>query len=452
MIRSSKNIFLSLIFLVCLFTPKRTICSLSSKEFDSITFQHPVDTLDSLMKYYNKTGFQYLVDGNFELAEKFMLRSLEIKEQLLSENDIRIGNDHSNLGVIYEKIWNYELALDHYNRAEEIFKNYDSNYVHIGSIYVNKAIIYRKLRDYDKAMNYCKNALIIFNRQEKIDYSKLFITNYNLGIINEYSGNYNAAIDYYKKSILFDQSKSKLSLLNIYSRLALNYSLLGNYDLAEQYYRTCLDYVKKHLDKNSVQYISSHINYGTFKLDYRGDLNSAKKLFYYSKNLCLNSFGEKNTLTANAYHNLGELYYKLDNLDSALYYFQKSLISEDLSFNNPDIYINPEINLKNQRPRIINTLKFKAKTLERKYFKSHNIKDLEFSLTTYQLVYTYIDIIRLKYESEQSKFIISEQENETYLMGIKIAYELFNFTNDAKYIQIAFEINELLHGDLCSLE
>lgn len=428
--------------MVCLIFLNNPVNSIYTIDLDSITFKHPVDTLDTLMRYYNKTGFQYLVDGNFELAEKFMLKSLEIKEQLLSENDVRIGNDHSNLGVIYEKIWNYELALDHYNKAEEIFKNYDSNYVHIGSIYVNKAIIYRKLRDYNKAIDYCKNALIIFNRQDKIDYNKLFITNYNLGIINEYRGNYNLAIEYYKKSILYDQSKSQLSLLNIYSSLALNYSLLGNYDLAEQYYRICLDYVKKHLDEKNIQYISSHINYGTFKLDYREDLKGAKDLFYYSKRLCLDSYGEKNTLTANVYHNIGELFYKLNNLDSALFYLQKSLISEDLNFNDLNIYVNPEINIKNQRPSIINTLKFKAKTLERKYNQSENIEDIKCSLTTYLLVYDYIDFIRLKYESEESKFIISEQENETYLNGIRIANRLFNMTNDPKYIEIAFEINE----------
>jgi len=46
------------------------------------------------------------------------------------------------------------------------------------------------------------------------------------------------------------------------------------------------------------------------------------------------------------------------------------------------------------------------------------------------------------YDSENSSFLISKQEDETFINGIIVAEELYNITSDSKYLEIAFEINE----------
>jgi len=46
------------------------------------------------------------------------------------------------------------------------------------------------------------------------------------------------------------------------------------------------------------------------------------------------------------------------------------------------------------------------------------------------------------YDSETSNFLISEQEDETYLEGIRIAEKLYRITGDKDYLDKAFQINE----------
>ena len=101
---SLHNIYLLPVFFVFLAYPGINVNSNVHNNTDSIVLTNPIDTLDSLMRYYNKSGIKYLSEGNYELAEKYLNNSLEIKQKILSENDRRIGNEHVNLGVLYEKI------------------------------------------------------------------------------------------------------------------------------------------------------------------------------------------------------------------------------------------------------------------------------------------------------------------------------------------------------------
>jgi hypothetical protein len=101
-----KNIYLILVCIPFLAHLGTNADSLNYSNPDTLILTNPVDTLDSLMRYYNISGLKYLSEGNYELAEEYLNNSLEIKQKILSENDRRIGNEHVNLGVLYEKIWN----------------------------------------------------------------------------------------------------------------------------------------------------------------------------------------------------------------------------------------------------------------------------------------------------------------------------------------------------------
>ncbi len=50
----------------------------------------------------------------------------------------------------------------------------------------------------------------------------------------------------------------------------------------------------------------------------------------------------------------------------------------------------------------------------------NQLEDLEFCLDTYLLAFEFIDQMRLMYDSETSNFLISEQEDETYLKEFEL--------------------------------
>ncbi|KPK87392.1 MAG: hypothetical protein AMS27_02550 [Bacteroides sp. SM23_62_1] len=438
----SRFVFIIIICYHCIYIPPNNVKGLIYNVIDTINFTHPIDTLDSLMRYYNSTGYKYLTQGDYELAKDNFIKSLDIKQKILSENDRRIGNDHHNLGVIYEKLWNYELALNHYNEAEKIFQNIDSNYVHIGSIYVNKAIIYRKLQDYQKAIDYYNHALRIFNKQDSIDYEKLSIVYYNLGIIYEFIDDYEKAINHFQQSLLFDHNKTPIRQLNIYNGLALNYSKLNNQEIAKKFYEQSIIMGENRFGKNDYRLASYYINYGLFLIENTNQYEIGFNYYKKALGILLDKYGENDLTTLLCLNNIGEYYLTIGKIDSALYYIQKALIgafpnsvilSKESNPNKEDLSFNP---------RALSTLKLKAKALNTNYSKDYNLKSLKLALETYLLVYVLIDEIRLKYENEVSNFIISEKEDDTFITGINISEMLYILTNDTNYKEIAFEINE----------
>jgi CHAT domain-containing protein/Tfp pilus assembly protein PilF len=439
---SIKYIYLLPVCLVFLVCPGKNVSSLDCHISDTVLFRHPMDTLDSLMKYYNISGLKYLNNGNYEQAEDFLTKSLDIKQKILSNNDRRIGNEHVNLGVLYEKIWKYELAINHYNKAEEIFQSIDSNYIHIGSIYVNKAIIYRKLLDYQKAIDYNNYAIRIFSKQYPIDYDKLSIVYNNLGLIYEILGDNDKAIEYLKQSLLFDHQKIILRQLNIYNGLAINYSKLNMNGLAQTYYDQTLIMAENKFGKDDYHLAGYYMNYGLFLVE---TLKKYDEGFIYYKRaleLYLNKYGENDINTILCLNNIGEFYLSKTQIDSALYYFQRAIKGAYPNSVTLAIDSNPDIQELSFNPNAFIAFKFKAKSLDFLFEKNKDLESLKLSLETYLLVYELINKIRLKYESESSNFIISEKEDITFIEGLNIAGKLFKLTNDPIYIQKAFEINE----------
>jgi CHAT domain-containing protein/Tfp pilus assembly protein PilF len=442
MIISLKNISIIFLCLTSLVHPGININALCLNNPDTIVLTNPIDTLDSLMRYYNLSGLKYLSDGDYELAEKYLNNSLEIKQKILSENDRRIGNEHVNLGVLYEKIWKYELAIMHYNKAEQIFKSIDSNYIHIGSIYVNKAIIYRKLLDYQKAIDYNNYAIRIFNKQDPIDYDKLSIVLSNLGLIYELLGDNNKAIGYLEKSLLFEHNKIIERQIGIYDGLAINFGKLNKNSVALKYYEQIILIGENEFGKDDYRLVGYYMNYGLFLIENLKKYDEGFSYYEKALRIYLSKFGENDYNTILCLNNIGEYYLLKAQIDSALFYFQRAIKAAYPNSVTSSIYSNPNIQELSLNPNAFSSFKLKAKSLDLLFEKNKDLESLESSLETYLLVYELINRIRLKYENESSNFIISEKEDMTFIEGLTVSEKLFKLTKDPKYIKIAFEINE----------
>lgn len=401
----------------------------------------PSDSLDELRKYYSNKGFDYYMTGDYDKAEESLLKALEIKKIIFSEFDERIANSHINLGIIYGNIWKFETALQHYDSAEIIYQYIDPNHINIAAIYINKAIIFRLLHDYGKAISYDNNAIRILTKKSDIDYDQLSTVYYNLGIVYEYIGEYKTAIENFNKSLFMDKSKSLLRLIKVYNSLALNYKNLNQNQLAKKYFLKCIDLVEKNFQKNDFYIADIYNNYGLFL--YESDNNPEMGLAYYKKAFesFVSKFGYSFSGTLIALNNIGDFYLKR-NLDSALYYIQTSLRYAYPGDVSDSITSNPDIDNLPFNPAVLSALKLKSQALILKYFSDKNIDALELSLTTYLTINKLIDKVRLRFESETSNYTISEKESETFSKGLDVAILLYKLSNNEKYAQIAFNINE----------
>ena len=109
------------------------------------------------------------------------------------------------------------------------------------------------------------------------------------------------------------------------------------------------------------------MDYGVFLMDHVKNYKEANELLFQSLENFLIRYGQIHNITAICYQNIGELYYYLNEVDSALIYFQRSLLSAIPEFLSLDLHVNPEISVENQKTRILNTLKWKAKSFSLKF-------------------------------------------------------------------------------------
>jgi CHAT domain-containing protein len=64
----------------------------------------------------------YQYDGKYDLAEKYMLECIQLKKELYSETDARVGSSLMNLGMIYMQMYNPVQALDLAEQGMNILK------------------------------------------------------------------------------------------------------------------------------------------------------------------------------------------------------------------------------------------------------------------------------------------------------------------------------------------
>ncbi len=100
--------------------------------------------------------------GDYKNAATHYFNALKYYE---SEGDsIRILSMHNNLGVVYDRLEEFDKALEHYFIARDIFNHLapvKQNLFPVPSLYNNIANIYQTKRDFKSALEYYEQALVL---------------------------------------------------------------------------------------------------------------------------------------------------------------------------------------------------------------------------------------------------------------------------------------------------
>ena len=129
-------------------------------------------------------------------------------------------------------------------------------------------------------------------------------------------------------------------------------------------------------------------------------------------------------------------------MDSALFYFQKSLIALSPEFNDTSIGSNPDIDKVLSKTHLLSSLKNKAFTLSILASLNKNTTNYKLSLATYDIAIETINQIRSGYLSEESKLFLADNEFETFSNALQTSFELYKLTNEQKYLEKAFNYSE----------
>jgi CHAT domain-containing protein len=347
------------------------------------------------------------------------------------------GTIYSNLCAINTMMGRYDIALEYNKKADILMTGKQRESGNFADIYINRASIYSIQKSYGAAIDYFEKAIRIYNNLNERDNKKILqslsAAYLNIGIAYYAIKNFKASSEYYNKSAELKLKYNLTGLALVYLNIAKTYKQTGHSIKAEEFYSKSISVFKNEFGNDYYRMAEVYFDYGLF-LQSEGKISEALEAHERALSICLKNYNEKHTLVSLSFKHIADDYLHLNNLDSALYYYQKSLIAVVKNFNNPDIFTNPSIDSALFDIRILDNLKSKAQALEllagEQKAPGMKRKTMVKSLETVELALQLIDRIRNNYPSEESRIYLAENEKETYLFATHLAYSLYSTTHE----------------------
>ena len=153
---------------------------------------------------HQNIGMVYNFQGNFTKAIEEYNCALSLQRELMGDSTRHVGQSLMLIGITYNSMKKYDLALEYYKEAlgiyENIFKHKKSS--DIANIYNNMGVAYENEKDNKQALHYYEMALNI--RKELYDddeHPDIAYSYSNIAGVYDYMEDYDKAIAYYQKSI-----------------------------------------------------------------------------------------------------------------------------------------------------------------------------------------------------------------------------------------------------------
>jgi CHAT domain-containing protein len=380
-------------------------------------------TYDALYQKF----LEYYKTGDILNSEKILI---SISESDMGLNRYQNISLYNNLGVVSLMLGQYDKALEYNFKAESYIVKDDLNSREIADIYNNRGYILHIKKSYDQSIEYLEKSISIYMKLGKGDsnlINSLEAANINISIALLETKKYLLALKYLEKNVELN-SKEKFSYLSFtYLNMAKTYVNLGNSKRAEEFYiKSTRSFIREY-NENYYRLAEVYFYYGQF-LRSQGKIEEALEAHKKALFICLKNYGKKHTLVSLSYKHIADDYYYQNKLDSALFYYQESLIAVNKDFYSNDIFKNPSIDSSLFDIRLLDNLKSKAQALESYASEQKDtvmkLKITVTSLETIELAIQLIDRIRNNYISEESRLYLAENEKETYLFAVRLAYNL----------------------------
>jgi tetratricopeptide (TPR) repeat protein len=381
---------------------------------------------------------RFYSSGDLLSAQKCLVQILESKDKISKRYEVYC---YTNMGVINSSLGKYNDALNYYNLAERsIYTKADSDF-YLRDIYVNKAIIYGYQKSYPVAIDYFEKGIraytAIKDPDNRIRYN-ISTAYLNFGIVLYGIGEYNKALEYFERS---KGIKSKYNLSGkafVDLNIAKAYIKSSKFNEAEDFFKESSNLLINEYGQDYYRLPEVYFEYGQF-LYTSGRHDESLETLNKALSISLKNYGQKHSFTSYSYKLIGDYYKNQSDYNTALKYYQESLISIANKFNNPDVFTNPSIDSSLYDIRLLDNLKSKAKTMELLSGEQENgemkLKTLKKSLETIDLALDLIDRIRDSYLAEESRIYLAGNEKDTWLSAIHIADNLYALTGDNSFIQ-----------------
>lgn len=281
--------------------------------------------LDGVLDAAKFIGTQYSRNGEQEQAIAYYL-------QLLSE----LNFDKKQLSTAYNQIGIYHVYMGHYDSTEFYFlkalqiRKLLNDSLGVSASLNNLGNVTMSKGDYDKAVSYFIKALKM--RELLNDSTGIASTTNNLGLIYYKRRLFEEAIYYYRKALSINQAQNDLHkevlILNNFGNI---YDEIHQLDSSEYYYSQSIQKSEEVGDARLIAISLGNMGVTQHK---KQNFNEAKK--YLQKALKIRIDSEDLEGQSILYNNFAAIYVDTKKLDSAVYFFKKSL-ALSIQINNKEI-------------------------------------------------------------------------------------------------------------------
>jgi len=263
-------------------------------------------------------GYQYFWTDNKKMALYHCRKAIE--QNKLGSESTNIYNMFYLIAQVHYKNDDYGMALDSLTVAEE-YAIKDNNVNRLLRSYGQRITIYSYLNQLDLATELLKKAINLSIGEKDTPFLHNFYA--RTADIARNRKQYNRALKYYKKA---NKILKGPKFIKGIQRLSFNYNQIGNihfilkqFHLAREYYLKSI----KNSNNNNANYSYSITLTHLVKLE--TELGNFDKAFDYLNQLDLLGKTNDKSILIHRFIQTGNLYNKLNELDSSLYYYKSAL-------------------------------------------------------------------------------------------------------------------------------
>lgn len=352
------------------------------------------------------------------------------------------AHDYIDQAEKYSAYLNYGEAIRYYEAGINIFiDTFDKNHPLVNINYVAIGKNYLETYDLEKAKLYCNNAFK--NIEENFPNSAISAQCLAcLGKIAQTEIDYSAALAYYEKAAVI---QVQLWGENHYASSEL-YLLFGYFYLENNQLQQALSYFeqvkilnKKNIDLQQIYYTAqAYEAIGDWYFQ-QNNLEKAAISFNQSIPFYEKVNGDKHPTIATVHLKLGNIFYQKNKLDKAIETYNLSYAS----FQNYDLKSLEIEGYDTCRCNqiLIDGVIGKAEIYQQKYAMTQQQNNLQLALKYYQEAAKKINLsVQFFAKDASHRQQILHQNKSIFVEAIANSYQLYEGTNDKKYIQIAFDL------------
>ena len=304
-----------------------------------------------------------------------------------------ISEGYNAQGIAYFAYGDYDLALKSNLKALKIRKKKGDPQALISS-YNKIANCYHETGDYQNAIEYNLKALKLSEENDFTAYEGMLLT--NIGEIYKAQRKFKNALEYYEKAIvLAKETSDTIAWAKALNNAGVAYRETGKDEVATNNYKKAL----KMIEGKGANDLEGALLLNLGVIASQNNRESQAFQYYRRASKLLDNSGDRHGLSV-AYNNLGNTYLKLNKLDSALIFLEKS------------IALSEELNLKTQQEESYRALSryYKAtNNYEKAYYYdsiAESIKDVLLNSENARV----LEELNLKYDTEKKEKKIAEQK------------------------------------------